>query len=433
MDALIDAPYRLVYGDAWEELRKLPPSSVDLLILDPGTSQDFLRSRRRSHGPRQGPATIPDPPPWLDAFLSATGRGDGFSDWARYMHAVAIEARRLLTISGNVVFETDVHDSAYVRVVFDSALGAGNHRNEIVRRRGAARPTVRAFPTTTSRMLYYVVSLEDAYFVNEGGHQRPHQPASEIVDQRGVPLSSTGSLLVKSDVWSFPDVPVKSPERLGVRGQDPVRLAERLVRSMSPPGGLVVDPFCGSGTFLAAAHRLNRRWIGIDNEYTAITTVKHRASLLGLNRGELESIGDPPVPSGPGQHMAPEAFELWVLGELGARPSSLSTGEDRAFDGQIFRRVPGSAEPVRILVQVKGQQALVGSKEVLALAGLLKLQGADMGIIVSRSGFTKAARESAEGAGLKRVGMATLPRLQIVDYQEVLARSAPLLPPADDL
>ncbi len=420
------APYRLIYGDAWEELAKLRPTSADLIVLDPGTSRDFVASRKRTHGPRQGAASIPDRAPWLDAFLAQTGRGAAFSEWVQYMHAIAIEAQRVLKATGNVIFETDVDDSATIRAILDSALGAANFRNEIVRRRGVARPTTRGFPTTTSRMLYYVASQEEAYFANERQEDQ-HRLLSEIVDQRGMPVGTTGPLLVSSDVWSFPDVAVKSPERLGVRGQDPTTLARRVVRTLSPPGGLVVDPFCGSGTFLAAAHKLDRRWLGVDNEYTAITTVKHRASLLGLGRAELVTVGEPSE-STPEEYMSPQEFELRILGELGARPSSLSMREDRGFDGQIFRHVPGRNEPVRILVEVKAWQTPVGRNEVLALAGMLDLQGADMAVIVSRSGFSEAARLAAEDFGTTTIGKSVLPRLQAVDFRAILNHSAPLLP-----
>ncbi len=419
------APYRLVYGDAWEELEKVPTASADLVVLDPGTSRDSVKSRKRTHGPRHGPAPVPEWAPSLAAFFGGTGRDAASIEWLRYMHAIAVQARRVLASSGNLIFEADVNDSAYVRMILDTVLGSSNFRNEIVRRRGAARPTTRRFPTTTSRMLYYVASQEYAYFTNE----LAHDVSSEIVDQRGEVLNPTGALLVPSDVWSFPDVPVKSPERLGVRGQDPVTLAERLIRTLTPPGGLVVDPFCGSGTFLAAAHKLHRRWLGVDNEYTAITTVKHRASLLGLGRRELETVGDPPIESALEADVTPEEFELWVLGKLGAKPSSLSTNWDSGFDGQIFWRVPGRAQPIRILVQVKARKAPIGSEDVLALAGLLQMQGAEMGVLVSRSGFTEAARMAADSFGSTALGAWALPRVQAVDYQEILNQSAPLLPP----
>ncbi len=46
----------------------------------------------------------------------------------------------------------------------------------------------------------------------------------------------------------------------------PEQLAERVIRLFSPPGGLVIDPFVGTGTTTAVAKRLGRSWIGIDNQ-----------------------------------------------------------------------------------------------------------------------------------------------------------------------
>ena len=53
-------------------------------------------------------------------------------------------------------------------------------------------------------------------------------------------------------------------ERVGYPTQKPVELLERIIKASSVEGDMVFDPFCGSGTTLVAAERLNRRWIGVD-------------------------------------------------------------------------------------------------------------------------------------------------------------------------
>ena len=53
-----------------------------------------------------------------------------------------------------------------------------------------------------------------------------------------------------------------------------------LVELGCPEDGIVLDPFCGSGSTLIAAHRLNRKWIGIDIEQEYILISKHRLSVL---------------------------------------------------------------------------------------------------------------------------------------------------------
>jgi site-specific DNA-methyltransferase (adenine-specific) len=66
------------------------------------------------------------------------------------------------------------------------------------------------------------------------------------------------------------------PERLGYQTQKPVGLLMRIIESSCPPSGVVLDPFCGSGTSIAAAQAGSRRWIGIDESPIAIRLVKQR-------------------------------------------------------------------------------------------------------------------------------------------------------------
>lgn len=94
-----------------------------------------------------------------------------------------------------------------------------------------------------------------------------------LQDARGAPLQ---------DVWD--DVKVVhnlARERLGYPTQKPVALLERIVRASSQEGQTVLDPYCGSGTTMVAAHALGRKWIGIDTSPLAIAAVKRRLEAAG--------------------------------------------------------------------------------------------------------------------------------------------------------
>ena len=65
-------------------------------------------------------------------------------------------------------------------------------------------------------------------------------------------------------------------ERLGYPTQKPLTLLERIVQASSNEGDVVLDPFCGCGTAIAAAHKLNRHWIGIDITHLAVALMKNR-------------------------------------------------------------------------------------------------------------------------------------------------------------
>lgn len=78
------------------------------------------------------------------------------------------------------------------------------------------------------------------------------------------------------NIWSEMMLNNRSNEVLGYPTQKPVELLERIISSSSPPGGLVLDCFMGSGTTAEAAERLGRRWIGIDNSKYAIHVARKR-------------------------------------------------------------------------------------------------------------------------------------------------------------
>ena len=65
-------------------------------------------------------------------------------------------------------------------------------------------------------------------------------------------------------------------EKLGYPTQKPEALLERIIKASSKEGDWVLDPFCGCGTTVAVAERLNRNWVGIDITMLAINLIKRR-------------------------------------------------------------------------------------------------------------------------------------------------------------
>ena len=71
-------------------------------------------------------------------------------------------------------------------------------------------------------------------------------------------------------------------EATGYPTQKPLKLLERIVRASSHEGGLVVDPFCGSGTALLAAAKLGRRFVGCDVGELALEATTRRLTAEGV-------------------------------------------------------------------------------------------------------------------------------------------------------
>ena len=118
----------------------------------------------------------------------------------------------------------------------------------------------------------------------EGGMPRLKQYPEDLP---GVPLQ---------DVWTdIPPLHNLAAERLGYPTQKPETLLDRIILSSTDEGEVVLDPFCGCGTTIASAQRLNRRWIGIDITQLAISLIRHRLrDAYGDDIAETyEVIGEP--------------------------------------------------------------------------------------------------------------------------------------------
>ena len=124
----------------------------------------------------------------------------------------------------------------------------------------------------------------------------------------------------------FPPIGAAAAERLGYPTQKPEKLLERIVSACSNETDLVLDPFCGCGTSIAAAQKLNRRWIGIDITHLAINLIKVRlADAFGAKIVEqYKVIGEPTDLEG-ARSLADQdkyQFQYWALGLVNARPAA---------------------------------------------------------------------------------------------------------------
>lgn len=120
------------------------------------------------------------------------------------------------------------------------------------------------------------------YFPPRGGVPREKR---FIDEQEGVPVTS---------VWTdIPAVNAVAQERIGYPTQEPLALLERIVKAASNEGMVVLDPFCGCGTTVEAAEKLNRRWIGIDVTHYAITLIERRLTGGGVTHDVYQVVGRP--------------------------------------------------------------------------------------------------------------------------------------------
>jgi site-specific DNA-methyltransferase (adenine-specific) len=227
-------------------------------------------------------------------------------------------------------------------------------------------------------------------------------------------------------------IATNAAERLGYPTQKPVALLERIIAASSNPGDVVLDPFCGCGTTIAAAQKLDRTWIGIDITHLAIALQKYRlADAYDLVAGrDYAVIGEPADRAGAVQLARDDRhqFEWWALSLVQAQPITPTDaagkkgkkGADRGMDGQIVFVDDNTGKPKRILVQIKSGH--VSSSIVRDLRGVMEREGAVMGVLVtleppSAPMVTEAASAGFyESPGWNR----RYPKLQILTIEGLL-------------
>ena len=227
------------------------------------------------------------------------------------------------------------------------------------------------------------------------------------------------------DMWTdIGPLSSQSKERLGYPTQKPEALLERIINASSNEGDVVLDPFCGCGTAIAAAQKLNRRWIGIDVTHLAIGLIKHRLrSSFGddVTKG-YEVIGEP-VSAPDATALAtddPFQFQWWVLGLVGARPVEQKKGADKGIDGRLyFHDDVAGAKTKQIIFSVKAGRTSV--PHVRDLRGVIEREQAEIGVLLTQQEPTKPMRTEAASAGFYESPWGTRhPRLQLLTVTDLL-------------
>ena len=242
-------------------------------------------------------------------------------------------------------------------------------------------------------------------------------------EQRGRPLG---------DVWAdIPPINSRAAERLGYPTQKPLALLERIVTLATDEGDVVLDPFCGCGTTVDAAQRLNRRWVGIDVTTLAVDLIdaRLRHTYGEQIRDTYEILGIPRDLTGARALFgrSPFEFERWCVMLLDGQPNEKQVG-DRGIDGVIRFPVDAKGNSDRVLVSVKGGATNPG--HVRDLVGTVDSQRAAMGVFVMMNEPTRGMLEAANQSGtyVHPANGQRFPKVQIVTVEELLNGKRPNMP-----
>lgn len=254
------------------------------------------------------------------------------------------------------------------------------------------------------------------YFAERGRNGQAGFPRFKRYIEGGMPIQDV--------IADISPINSQAQERLGYPTQKPEALLERIIGASSNEGDVVLDPFCGCGTTIQVAQRLNRRWIGIDITHLAIGLIKKRLSdSFGDDiRRTYSVIGEPTDHAGAAQ-LAEEdkyQFQWWALGLVGARPVEQKKGADRGVDGRLYFHDDASGKSKQILFSVKAGGVSV--TQIRDLRGTLEREKAEIGVFLCFEQPTKPMeREAVEAGFYQSSDGSRYPRIQIFTIEELLA------------
>jgi DNA modification methylase len=230
------------------------------------------------------------------------------------------------------------------------------------------------------------------------------------------PFDPDSRMVTVGDVWADIDrINQSADERLGYPTQKPLALLERVISASSNPGDLVLDPFCGCGTAVDAAHKLKRSWIGIDITHLAISLIEKRLrdAYPGI---EFEVHGTPKDAEGARDLATRDKyqFQWWACALVNAQPyQNKKKGADSGIDGMIYFQDDARA-PKKIVVSVKGGEN-VSVAMVRDLGHVRVREKAEIAIFVTLATPTRAMVQEAAKAGFyDSPAGASFPRIQIL-------------------
>jgi site-specific DNA-methyltransferase (adenine-specific) len=299
----------LVHADALDIARHVRPGSAQLAYLDPpfNVGVSFGARRRRGEWRAQGPVAYVDRWPSIEAYLA-------------WLEARVAVARDCLGGDGTLWLHLDHRAVHEAKVACDRVLGRAAFLGEIVWTTGNGTRGARRGPGMTHQtLLLYAAGKDFVWNGDDPDLREPFAPTSlsmhfTHVDARGRRyrerkvagrtyryFADEGRAL--GSVWTdCPAMNANTPlrrETTGYPTQKPLKLLERIVRASSLAGGLVIDPFCGSGTTLVAAAKLGRAFVGGDVGELAIETSARRLKSEGVAfRATLQKAAEKHAPAG---------------------------------------------------------------------------------------------------------------------------------------
>ena len=309
----------------------------------------------------------------------------------------------LLKPTGSIYFHCDPTASHYVKALMDAIFGHENFLNEIIWHYQTGGVSKRWFGKKHDVLLLYTKSKDYKFYPERVMIPRTPEVIRRI--KTGGENATRAKNLHKypDDVFEIQALNAMAKERLGYPTQKPISLLRRITLASSDKDDVILDPFCGCATTIAAAHELERGWIGVDIAYHAIRRVV-QARLLDQYRlveGENYTVDGIPKTEEAATDLWRRdkyQFQRWAVETVDGFITTKKTN-DGGIDGRIYISIPDSKNLASMIVEVKGGEN-VGIGVVRELRGAMERSGAEMAGLIVRAelGETKKRNFSKEMA-----------------------------------
>ena len=315
----------LCIGDSIQIMKNLEKNSIDLIYLDPPFFTKRSHESLSYDGKRLNFDDI-----WKD----------GLTEYLEFLEQIFKESLRLVKKSGSVFVHCDWHAVHYLKIELDKIFGYHNFRNEIIWKRHNSQNNnkqgAKLFGRMHDSILVYSKS-KDYYWdqpyenyseeyitrtykcvekktgrkyalgdLSGPGGSSKGNPFYEFMGftqywrynkEKMIHLFKNGQIVQTkkgtlpklkryldemqgipiNDLWNdIPSDQTTKKKSVYYPTQKPLLLLQRIIECSTPKNGLILDPFCGSGTTLVCAEKLGRKWIGIDTNSVAIKTSQQR-------------------------------------------------------------------------------------------------------------------------------------------------------------
>ena len=398
----------------------IPAESVDLIYLDPPFFGTGVQKGEVEWNPGMIQISYDDSkkfwsnqeirdnaPLWMKG-IAKKKPDSHWNPLARYLYYTMERlelCKNVLKPTGSIYLHCDWRASHYLKMVMDEVFGYKNFKNEIVwHYYNKLQGNINYFPKNFDILLFYTKSNKWVFNTIKVKRDNPVKYSKRIwiKDKTKVKGGYLGSakengknVYYESNekrvdaVWDIPMLSPNSKEKTGYPTQKPEALLERIIKASSNKGDVVLDPFCGCGTTIIAAHKMGRRWIGIDTKEVAFDVIKRRVNKMGLNQLNFDfKIKYPEfrISSETLMKMNGIEFENWVNKTCNTKKPS----DDIGVDGIMEDGTAIQTKTYKVKYDIVGR--LLGDAEAHSEVPkpVKKIR------VVSRAGFEESAWERAE-------------------------------------